>query len=391
MSGIKALVGADIFDGRTRHKGAALIVAGRDIAGIMPQDAIGADMDRIELDGGLLAPGFVDLQVNGGGGVQFNSATSAQTSVQDIETICKAHAPFGTTSVLATLITDTPEVTAAAVGAGIAAAAKAVPGFLGLHLEGPHLSVAKKGAHDPDLIRPMTETDVARLLAARAALPHLMVTVAPETVLARQIAALAKGGVIVSLGHSAASYAVAQAAAEAGASAVTHLFNAMSPLGHREPGLVGAALASGSLYAGIIADGIHVDPAVIAIAHRAKAGPAKLFLVTDAMATLGTSAASLTLNGRTIERRGGRLTLPDGTLAGADLDMASAVRFMAETVGVGLEEALRMAALYPAHLIGAGHRLGHFSKGAAADMVHLDEAQEVRRVWIGGQQVFPAR
>jgi N-acetylglucosamine-6-phosphate deacetylase len=309
-------------------------------------------------------------------------------TVEGIETICRAHAPFGTTALLPTLITDTPEVTASAVAAGIGAARRKVPGFAGLHLEGPHLSIGRKGAHDPKLIRPMTDADQAALIAARKALPALLTTVAPESVTPEQVAALTKAGIVVSLGHTDATYATAGVYAKAGASMVTHLFNAMSQIGNREPGLVGAALDNGRWSAGLIADGIHVDPATIAIAMRAKFGPGNIFLVTDAMATIGTDIKNFTLNGRTIYRKDGRLTLEDGTLAGADLDMISAVRFMHRTIGINLSESLRMASLYPAQAVGQAQRLGRFVKGAAANLVALSDDLDVRGVWIDGTQVF---
>ncbi|RUW24077.1 N-acetylglucosamine-6-phosphate deacetylase [Mesorhizobium sp. M4B.F.Ca.ET.215.01.1.1] len=385
MSDRFALTGARIFDGADWHDNAALVVSGGLVEAILPTGAIPTGVDRIETDG-LLAPGFVDLQVNGGGGVMLND----HPDVASIETICRAHAPFGTTALLPTLITDTPAITAAAVAAGAAAARQKVPGFLGLHLEGPHLSVARKGAHDPALIRPMTDVDQAALIAARKDLPVLLTTIAPESVEPARVAALAKAGLIVSLGHSDTGYATASAFAAAGATVVTHLFNAMSQIGNREPGLAGAAIDTGGLSAGIIADGIHVDPATMAIALRAKKGPGKIVLVTDAMATIGTDMTSFTLNGRTIYRKDGSLRLADGTLAGADLDMISAVRFIHRVVGLELGEALRMASLYPAEAIGQAHRLGRFANGTAADIVGLSEGLDVKSVWIGGKKVLGA-
>lgn len=387
MSTVQAITGAEIFDGRVRHRNCALLHRNGDVVDIVPDREIAGDAERVALDGGLLAPGFVDLQVNGGGGVLFNQKPDADA----IRTICAAHVPFGTTALLATLITDTAEVTAAAIDAGARAFSDKIPGFLGLHLEGPHLSVEKKGAHDPALIRKMTDADLARLVEVCSTQPRMMTTVAPESVSTAQISKLVDAGVTVSLGHTAASFEVMQAAAKAGANAVTHLFNAMSPLTHREPGAVGAALRTGSLSAGLIADGIHVDKDVISIALAAKKRPGTIFLITDAMSTIGTEQQSFDLNGRTIRREGGRLTLPDGTLAGADLDMISAVRFMIETVGVDTDEALRMASLYPAQCIGADDRLGRLNSGAAASMVHLDQALEVQRVWIDGRQVYVCR
>ncbi len=385
MSDRFALTGARIFDGADWHDDAALVVKDGLVEAILPQQAIASGISRVETGGGLLAPGFVDIQVNGGGGVMLND----HPDVASIETICRSHAPFGTTALLPTLITDTPEITAQAIAAGIEAARRATPGFAGLHLEGPHLSMARKGAHDPALIRPMTDADLAALVAAKKQLPTLLTTVAPESVTPQQVAALAGAGLIVSLGHTEATHASARAYAEAGASMVTHLFNAMSQIGNREPGLVGAALDMGRLSAGLIADGIHVDPATLGIALRAKRGPGRIVLVTDAMATIGTEMTEFALNGRTIHRNDGRLTLADGTLAGADLDMISAVRFLHRRIGVELGEALRMASLYPAQAIGRADRLGRFAPGMSASMVALSAGLGVAAVWIDGKQVHP--
>ena len=384
MSKTLALTGARIFDGADWHDDAALVVSGGLVEAIVGRDAVPANAETIDLGGGLLAPGFVDLQVNGGGGVMLND----HPDFASIETICQAHVPFGTTALLPTLITDTPEITAAAVTAGAEAARRKLPGFLGLHLEGPHLSLARKGAHDPKLIRPMNDADQAALIAARAKLPVLQTTIAPESVTAAQVEALAKAGIVVSLGHSDTDYATATAYADAGASMATHLFNAMSQIGNREPGLAGAAVDSGKVFAGLIADGIHVPPATIEIALKAKQGPARIFLVTDAMATIGTDMTSFTLNGRTIYRKDGSLRLADGTLAGADLDMISAVRFMHKVVGIELAEALRMASLYAAEAVGQSHRLGRLAKGTAADIVALTDDLGMKGVWIGGNRVF---
>ena len=340
-------------------------------------------VEAVELGPGVLAPGFVDLQVNGGGGVMFND----DPSVAVLERIAAAHLSFGTTALLPTLITDTPEQTAAAVEAAVAAVEAGVPGVLGLHLEGPHLSVAKKGAHDPALIRPMEEADLALVLDAAARLPSLMVTVAPESVSVEQIGRMAEAGVVVSLGHTDAEFESCVAAAAAGASCVTHLFNAMRQMGSREPGVVGAALAEGGLSAGLIADGHHVHPAAMRAALAAKAGPGEVFLVTDAMAVAGSSEVSFTLNGREIRRSGGRLTLADGTLAGADLEMAQALRVIVEEVGLSLERALAMATGAPARVIGREAELGGLRAGGAADFVWLTPEFGVGGVWKGGERV----
>ncbi|MBE0578627.1 N-acetylglucosamine-6-phosphate deacetylase [Devosia sp.] len=386
MSDLLAISGARIFDGQSWHDDAALLVEFGQVSGIVRAGALPAHAESVRLEGGMVVPGFIDLQVNGGGGVLFNN----DPSVDAIRTICAAHARYGTTALLPTLITDTVAVNVAAIAAGKAAAAQGVPGFLGLHLEGPHLSLARKGTHDPALIRPMDDADLARLIAARADLPNLLCTVAAETVTPAQISALAAAGIIVSIGHSDASAAAAGAAFAAGASMATHLFNAMSQLGNREPGVVGAVLTADNVSAGLIADGIHVHPAAIQIALRAKSDDGHIFLVTDAMSQTGTDLTTLTLNGRTITRADGALRLADGTLAGADLDMIDAVEFMHGRMGLPFEEAIRMASLYPARAMGIQSEFGHLQPGAVANFAHLSDARQVKSTWIGGNKVWGA-
>jgi N-acetylglucosamine-6-phosphate deacetylase len=376
-----ALAGARIFDGEHWHERSALVVEDGRIVAIVPEADTG-DAALLDLGGGLLAPGFVDLQVNGAGGVQFNDAPA----VEAIRTICATFARYGTTGLLVTLITDTPEITAAALAAGEAAAAEGVPGFLGLHLEGPHLDPRRKGAHDPRLIRPMDEADLEALVAAAGTLPALLCTVAPESVTPQQVARLSGAGAVVSIGHTDAGYASVAAAAAAGAHMVTHLFNAQSQLAGREPGVVGAALDLG-VHAGLIADGIHVDPVSIGIALRAKRGPGRILLVTDAMALAGSDRPDFYLNGRRIHRDGGALRLDDGTLAGADLTMDNAVAFMHRRIGLKLGEALRMASLYPSEAMGFLDR-GRLAPGTRADVVHMSEELKVRGTWIGGEKVW---
>lgn len=375
---------ADLFDGRRHLKNQSLVIEDGFIAEICDSAEVSAGDNHVNLGAGLVAPGYVDLQVNGGGGVLFNDAPTVET----IRTICEAHALFGTTALLPTLITDTPEVTSQAIEAAIKAQEQHVPGFLGLHLEGPHLDSAKHGAHDPAFIRAMSDADMHELLVAKQKLLKMMVTLAPESVTNEQIGALSRAGITVSLGHSSTTYENAQKAADAGARCVTHLFNAMSALTHREPGLVGAALQNNTLYAGLIADGIHVDPAVIKIALNAKKGDAKIFLVTDAMSTIGTDQKSFFLKGREIIRENGRLELSDGTLAGADLDMNAAVNYMSHVIGLEDDEALRMASLYPAECIAAASSgVGVIREGGVADFVHRGENGELLGCWRSGDKV----
>ena len=385
---LRIFLGARVFDGTRLLDGQAVLVEHGRIVEIVVADQIpeapaGA---MVRLAGGILAPGLIDLQVNGGDGLMLGDAAT----VAGITRICAAHARLGATGILPTLITDRPEVTHAVIEAGIAAARAHVPGFLGLHLEGPHLDPRRKGAHDPALIRAMTDADLALLLHAARHLPALMVTLAPVAVTLAQIAALAQAGVAVSLGHSDCTALEARAAFGAGARCATHLFNAMSPLGQREPGLVGVVLDSPGVAAGLICDGVHVVPETLRVALAAKRGgtPAGgLFTVTDAMAVAGTDLVEFSLGGRRILRREGRLTLADGTLAGADCTLPGALAWLVGTVGVAPERALAMASSVPAAVIGAGARCGALRPGMPADMVHLDADLALSAVWCGGERL----
>jgi N-acetylglucosamine-6-phosphate deacetylase len=381
-----AITASRIFDGHQFHEDAALLIENGRIKAILGKADLPTGVPRQDLGDALIAPGFIDLQVNGGGGVLFNN----DPTVTGIRTICEAHARYGTTALMVTLITDAPEIKREAITAGEAAVRASEPGYLGLHLEGPHISIARKGTHDPALIRPMTEADLDYLVeqASRFGIP--MITVAPESVTPDQVKRLVQAGYRVSLGHTDTTYAGVEPYVASGATLVTHLFNAMSPLGNREPGLVGAALTSPALHCGLIADGFHVDPVTMAIALAAKTGPAHIFLVTDAMSTIGTDQTGFDLNGRAVYRRDGRLTLADGTLAGADIDMLSCIRYVHETLGQPLEVALRMASLYPAEAIGAPTK-GSLAAGQDADFVVLGPDLDIHSTWIAGTCVFAKR
>ena len=336
------------------------------------------DESRVELDGGYLIPGFVDLQVNGGGGVMLND----EPSVPILRSIAEAHLSLGTTAFLPTLITDQPEKVLKAVDAVEQAIAERVPGIAGLHLEGPHISAAKKGAHPQQFIRKMTADDLNLLRAARERLPVLKVTVAPESVTTQQVEQLSAAGVVISLGHSNAGSAECLALFNAGASCATHLFNAMSQLGSREPGLVGAALDAETVACGLIADGIHVDYTGVRLAVRMKSPRRLLYLVSDAMAVAGSELDQFSLLGETVRRSQGRLTLADGTLAGADLSMGQALQNIIRHGGVTLTEALCMTTSVPAGL--ASLQCGSLLTGSPANMIWLDRGFQVRRIWYQG-------
>jgi len=377
----KAYIGARIFDGTDEHFGAALVTEKKEILKIVPQEDVSSDYEIISLNQGIICPGFIDIQVNGGGGCLLNEAPS----LQSLEKICDTHAKLGTTSLLPTLISDIPEITKAAQTCAIEASEKNIPSFLGLHLEGPHLATSRSGAHDKSVIKPMGKNDCLDLETLAKKISKVLITVAPEAVPVEFVEQLTSAGVIVSLGHSDCTFAEAEDLVAAGATGVTHLFNAMSQFGSREPGLVGAALELGHLSAGIIADGFHVDEATIRIALRAKKSPGSIFLVSDSMATTGTTLGSFELNGRTIFRKNGRLTLENGTLAGADLDLASAVRFMVNNVGISYIDALKMATIFPSSFIGMEREIGVLKPGARADFLWLDDDLNVQSVWRAGE------
>lgn len=367
LTGARILTGARLLDGH------ALVVRDGTIAAILPETEA-PTQGRRALDG-ILAPAFLDLQVNGGGGLMVDGATDLAA----LRHICAAHRGLGTAGILPTLITDTAQATAQVIAAGIQAAEAQVPGFLGLHLEGPHLDPRRKGAHDPALIRPMGDDDLARLCDAARRLPALMVTLAPESATPQQIAALSGAGAVVSLGHSDCDYDTARAALAAGAHCATHLFNAMSQIGHRAPGLAGAVLSSDA-GAGLIADGIHVHPAVMQLALAAR--PDGIFLVSDCMAFAGTDLTEMQLGGRQVLRRDGRLTLADGTLAGADLTLPQAVANLVNKVGMAPERALAMASSVPAALIGLQDSHGTLAPGRRAEMVLLGHDFALRESWL---------
>lgn len=356
-----------IFDGRKLRAGHAIRFVDGHAREFGPDAEVPRDGEVVDLSGDILTPGYVDLQVNGGGGVMLNNDPSAET----LRRIAGAHRNLGVATLLPTLISDSAEKTRATIEATIEAVQEGVPGIAGLHLEGPHLSIARKGAHDPAFIRPMEDDDLHTLVTASRKLPVLKVTVAPESVTEEQVSTLARAGALVSLGHSDASLEVCMRYFAAGARCVTHMFNAMSQLGNREPGLVGAALASGGVSASLIADAVHVHPETIRTAWAAKAGPGRVFLVSDAMAVAGTDLTEFELGGRLIRRRDGALRLQDGTLAGADLELTFAINILVENANVSLESALQAAISHPAALIGV--------PGAMAD-ANLRRLSELRRV-----------
>ena len=380
--GAIAIAAARVFDGQDFRADAAVVIEGARIVDLV--DSSDAP-EAIRLPpGAVLAPGFVDAQVNGGGGVLLND----EPTVEGIARIATAHRRFGATGLLPTLISDRREVMRAAIEAVGEAIAAGVPGVLGIHIEGPFLNPARKGVHPPGHLVPVEAGD-ADLLSALGDRGITLVTLAPERVPAGFVADLVRRGVLVSAGHTDATSAVLLPALDEGLTGFTHLYNAMSPLTSREPGAVGTALADGRVFAGIIADGHHVADLSLKVASLAK-GWERLMLVSDAMSPVGTTMTRFSLFGREIRVADGRCATADGTLAGAALDMRSAVRHVVGRLGIGLGDALRMASRTPAIFLGLGESRGRIAPGFRADLVALDAELQVLATWIGGNALWTA-
>ncbi|OOG43590.1 N-acetylglucosamine-6-phosphate deacetylase [Rhodanobacter sp. C05] len=356
----------------------AVLLDGERIVDLLPpSDPRVSRATTHDLHGAMLLPGFIDTQVNGGGGVLFNDAPTVET----IRRIGAAHRRYGTTGFLPTLISDSVDVMRAALAAVEQALAEGIPGVLGIHLEGPYLAPARKGVHDPKFFHTPGSEELALLCA-----PHRgvrLLTLAPERVPLDSIGALAAAGVIVCAGHTAADYATMHAALAGGVRGFTHLFNAMTPFGSREPGVVGAALEDANSWCGLIVDGHHVHPASLRVAIAAKAR-GKMLLVTDAMPPVGADHPEFVLNGETIIAKDGICQTAQGVLAGSALDMAGAVRNAVQLLGLPLDEAVRMASTYPADFLGLGATHGRIAGGCQADLVLMDDDFRVLRSWIGG-------
>ncbi|WP_114952822.1 N-acetylglucosamine-6-phosphate deacetylase [Sphingosinicella terrae] len=358
-------------------EGLAVLVEGDRIVALVGEREIPSGAGRVDLAGEILAPGFVDVQVNGGGGVLFNDAPTVET----IAAIGRAHRAFGTTGFLPTLISDDLSVVREGIAAVDTAIAAGVPGVLGIHIEGPYLNSSRKGIHDSSKIRELDEQGLKALTGLRHG--RTLVTLAPERTTVAMIRRLADAGTIVSAGHSNGRYEEIRAALDSGLAGFTHLFNAMSPLRNREPGAVGAALEDRASWCGLIVDGRHVHPAAMRLALRCK-GAERIMLVTDAMPSVGLEEKDFMLQGRQIRVEDGVCVTEDGTLAGSDLDMAMAVRNAIAMLDVDAPTALAMASLHPAEFLRLDRIYGRIAPGLRASLVALDGELHVTRTWIDG-------
>jgi N-acetylglucosamine-6-phosphate deacetylase len=374
-----ALVNGRILLDAGLVEGQCVLLEGSRILDIVPDsDPRCRTAERHDLGGHLLLPGFIDSQVNGGGGVLFNDSPS----IESIQAIGRAHRKFGTTGFLPTLISDDLDVVARAIAAVQAAIRAGVPGVLGIHIEGPFLNVARKGVHDPAKLRELDVSAVGLLTSMKAG--RTLVTLAPEVTTPDIIQKLARAGVVVSAGHSNATYGEIVTALRHGLTGFTHLFNAMSQLTGREPGVVGAALDDTASWCGIIVDGEHTNPVVLRIALRCKPHN-RFMLVTDAMPGVGTDQTSFSLQGRRITVSGHVCLDESGRLAGSNIDMASCVRNAVSMLGLPLTEAVQMASRNPAEFLGLGHEVGRIAPGYRANLVLTTDRLEVVDTWIDGR------
>jgi N-acetylglucosamine-6-phosphate deacetylase len=373
-----ALVNGRLLTGERLVSGQTLLLRGERIEALVdPKDSRCREAAVVDLEGQLLLPGFIDVQVNGGGGVLFND----DPSLESIRAIGAAHRRFGTTGFLPTLISDDLDAIGRAIAAVQSALDDGMPGVLGIHIEGPFLNSARRGVHDSKHLRLLDTSLVSLLTRLRGGATVL--TLAPEMTTPDVIARLASGGVLVSAGHSDANYAETTAAIAQGLRGFTHLFNAMAPLEPRDPGIVGAALYDENTWCGIIVDGHHVDPIMLKLALRCKRHD-RFMLVTDGMPAVGSAEPTFILQGRTIRVVDGVCRDENGTLAGTALDMAAAVRNGVSLLGLDIAEAARMASEYPAEFLGLAHELGRIAPGYRANLVLVDDELRVQKTWIEG-------
>jgi N-acetylglucosamine-6-phosphate deacetylase len=373
-----ALVNGRILSGERLVSNTTVLLDGGRIEALLdPNDALAKSAQQLDLQGGILLPGFIDVQVNGGGGVLFND----EPSVAAIRAIGAAHRRFGTTGFLPTLISDDLDTIAQAIAAVQAAMDAKVPGVLGVHIEGPFLNWVRRGVHDERHLRILDESQLALLSSLRSG--RTVLTLAPEMTTPDMIAKLAARGVLLSAGHSDANYDETMAAIAHGVRGFTHLFNAMARLEPRAPGIVGAALYDAETWCGIIVDGHHVDPVMLKLALRCKRRD-RFMLVTDAMPPVGSPEPSFILQGKTIRVIDGMCRDENGTLAGTALDMATAVRNAVSMLDLDIAEAARMASEYPAEFLGLGQELGRIQPGYRANLVALDDGLQVTQTWIDG-------
>jgi N-acetylglucosamine-6-phosphate deacetylase len=376
---LRAFLADQVIEGSGSRDQAAVLVEDGYVMAVVAAADVPAATARIKLPGLTLAPGLVDLQVNGGGGVLFNQNVTAK----GIETIIKAHRECGTTALLPTLISDGTDKMAAAAKA-VAEAREKEPGVIGIHFEGPFLNEERRGVHEAAALR--TNIDVFDGLDF-SKLGKVMITLAPELFEKDDLKKLSSRGATLSAGHSLADQMSLSQAKMAGLRGVTHLFNAMAPISAREPGLAGLALNDNDLWCSIIGDGVHVATHMVHLALKLKPR-GKLFFVSDAMPPSGHGHnKDFTLYGKKIFVRDGRCVTESGGLAGSALTLFECVQKAVVDMGIEVAEAVNMASLYPAEFLGVDKEHGSFKPGARADFIAFDDRMDLQKVYIGGEEL----
>ncbi|MDO8281769.1 MAG: N-acetylglucosamine-6-phosphate deacetylase [Thermodesulfovibrionia bacterium] len=375
-----ALTNCDIFTGKQVIHDKSILIKGNTIVDILDEDSLTDEIEIIDLGRKSVAPGFIDLQVNGGGGKLFNDAPTKETILD----IAKAHQQFGTTNFLPTLITDSREKIQEAIQSVSSLIKNGDKAILGIHLEGPFINPKKAGVHNKEFIQTLSDTDLSLLSSLDNG--KTLITLAPEMCKSELLSQLSSQGILISAGHSDATLEDIQNAVKAGLSCATHLFNAMSQFSSREPGLVGAALVEDDLYCGIIVDGFHVHFSSVKIAWSAKK-KGKMFIVTDSMPPVGSHECNFQLGPYSIRVENGKCVTGDDILAGSALDMATAVRNCIQKVGIPKDEALRMASTYPAHYLSLNNKLGYIAPGYEANLTIFNNEINISSVVVNGNLI----
>ena len=375
----QALIGAQLFSGKEFFDNRALLIDGENIIDIINEHDIPKNFEIQKLNGGILSPGFIDLQVNGGGGKLFNNSPDKES----LNTIIEAHQHFGTTSIMPTVISDSLNVLKRCTTT-ISEEIENNKSLLGVHIEGPFFNVKYRGVHQKQYINTIN-SDYLNLFENLKDFP-VMLTLAPECISTKQLKHLKSLGFKILAGHTDASYDQLEEAIKYGLDGFTHLFNAMGQISAREPGVVGSALTFDNAAVSIIVDLHHVHPSLIQMAYKQKP-QGKLFFVSDSMATIHHGEPSFELYDEIVSESKGRIINSEGKLAGSSITQIDAIKNAYQSCNIPLNEALAMASRYPAEYLGVANYLGSLKSGYRADLTHFDLDFQVQNVWVAGKQL----
>jgi N-acetylglucosamine-6-phosphate deacetylase len=375
----QALIGAQLFSGKEFFDNRALLIDGENIIDVINEHDIPNNFEIQKLNGGILSPGFIDLQVNGGGGKLFNNSPDKES----LNAIIEAHQHFGTTSIMPTVISDSLNVLKRCATT-ISEEIESNKSLLGVHIEGPFFNVKYRGVHQKQYINTIN-SDYLNLFESLQDFP-VMLTLAPECISTKQLKHLKSLGFKILAGHTDASYDQLEEAIKYGLDGFTHLFNAMGQISAREPGVVGSALTFDNATASIIVDLHHVHPSLIQMAYKQKP-QGKLFFVSDSMATIHHGEPSFELYDEVVSESNGRIINSEGKLAGSSITQIDAIKNAYQSCNIPLNEALAMASRYPAEYLGVANYLGSLESGYRADLTHFSLDFQVKNVWVAGNQL----